>query len=100
MRLLGSQYEKSDLEVVARGDFPYVGGEVVINLLCKSASLQGNLALLLTSCGTLSKLFYLFICKMGTVISCMIVSRIKCDLRVNCLEHCKCLINGCDDVRS
>lgn len=29
----------------------------------------------------------------------MIVSRIKCDLHINCLEHCRRLINGCDDSK-
>lgn len=99
-RLSGPQCEKSDLKVVARWDFPFVGERVVINLLHKTASLQWNLALLLTSCGILSKLFIsFFICKMGTVVPCMIVSRIKCDLHINCLEHCRRLINGCDDSK-
>lgn len=97
-RLPGSVW-KADLEVTARWDFPFMGGGVLVNY-SKSASLRWHLALLLPSYVLWANYFIsFFVCKMGTVVSCMIVFRIKCDLHVNCLEHYRCSINGCNDTK-
>ena len=31
---------------------------------------------------------------MGIMVSYMMISRIKCNMHVNCLEHYRCLVNG------